>query len=351
MASRERPGPGGPLLSVDGLSVSFATEDGPLQAVDGVSFDLAPGEVLAIVGESGSGKSVTAQTIVGLTRSPNARIEGTVALDGTNLIEASEAELREVRGERIGMVFQDPMTSFNPVYRIGWQIVEAIRAHRDIGDREARELAVEMLDSVGIPDASRRVDAYPHEFSGGMRQRAMIAMSLALEPDVLIADEPTTALDVTVQAQILDLLARLNRERDLATILITHDLGVVAEVADRVLVMYAGRIVEQGTLDEIFYDPQHPYTWGLLGSLTRLDEKRPERLPQIPGAPPSLLELDGGCAFRERCPHAFEKCTGMPGLDARLAEAPAHLDRCWLTPERKRELREVGGRIGLEAPA
>jgi oligopeptide/dipeptide ABC transporter ATP-binding protein len=351
MASREREGAGGPLLSVEGLSVSFATEDGLLRAVDGVSFDLAPGEVLAIVGESGSGKSVTAQTIVGLTRSPNSRIEGTVALDGTNLIEASEAELREVRGERIGMVFQDPMTSFNPVYRIGRQIVEAIRAHREIDDREARRLAVEMLDSVGIPDAARRVDAYPHEFSGGMRQRAMIAMALALEPDVLIADEPTTALDVTVQAQILDLLARLNRERDLATILITHDLAVVAEVADRVLVMYAGRIVEQGTLDEIFYDPQHPYTWGLLGSLPRLDGKRPERLPLIPGAPPSLLDLDGGCAFRERCPHAFAECARMPGLDPRLAEAPAHLDRCRLTPERKRELREVRGRIGLEAPA
>jgi oligopeptide/dipeptide ABC transporter ATP-binding protein len=349
MASRERPGTRGPLLAVEGLTVSFATEDGLLRAVDGVSFDLAPGEVLAIVGESGSGKSVTAQTIVGLTRSPNSRIEGTVALDGTELIEASEAELREVRGERIGMVFQDPMTSFNPVYRIGRQIVEAIRAHRDIDDREARRLAVEMLDSVGIPDASRRVDAYPHEFSGGMRQRAMIAMSLALEPDVLIADEPTTALDVTVQAQILDLLGRLNRERDLATILITHDLGIVAEVADRVLVMYAGRIVEQGTLDEIFYDPQHPYTWGLLGSLPRLDEKRPERLALIPGAPPSLLDLDGGCAFRERCPHAFGECARMPGLDPRLAEAPAHLDRCRLTPESKRELREVRGRIGLEA--
>jgi oligopeptide/dipeptide ABC transporter ATP-binding protein len=247
------------------------------------------------------------------------------------------------------MVFQDPMTSFNPVYRIGKQIVEAIRAHRSMGDGEAHELAVEMLDSVGIPNASRRVDDYPHEFSGGMRQRAMIAMTLALEPEVLIADEPTTALDVTVQAQILALLARLNRERNLATILITHDLGVVAEVADRVLVMYAGRIVEQGTLDEIFYDPQHPYTWGLLGSLTRLDEKRPERLPQIPGSPPSLLALDGGCAFRARCPHAFEKCPQMPDLEARVAEAPQHLDRCWLTPEQKSEKRVVDGRIGLGA--
>jgi peptide/nickel transport system ATP-binding protein len=342
---------GEPLLSIRDLSVSFATESGGLQAVQGVSFDLSAGEVVAIVGESGSGKSVTAQTIVGLTRSPNARIEGAVDLDGVNLVEASEAELQKVRGERIGMVFQDPMTSFNPVYRIGSQIVEAIRAHRGMGDREGRELAVEMLGSVGIPDPARRVDDYPHEFSGGMRQRAMIAMTLALEPEVLIADEPTTALDVTVQAQILGLLGRLNRERDLATILITHDLGVVAEVADRVLVMYAGRIVEQGTVDEIFYDPQHPYTWGLLGSLTRLDEDRPQRLPQIPGSPPSLLALDGGCAFRPRCPHAFDKCPQLPPLESRLEQAPEHLDRCWLTPEQKREHRVVEGRIGLGASA
>ncbi|HEX3608624.1 MAG TPA: ABC transporter ATP-binding protein, partial [Solirubrobacterales bacterium] len=215
-----------PLLAVRDLSVGFETEDGNVQAVDGVSFDVAPGEVLAIVGESGSGKSVTAQTIVGLTRSPNARIEGSAQLRGAELLQAGERELQRVRGERIGMVFQDPMTSFNPVYRVGWQIVEAVRAHRrEIGDDEARELAVAMLDSVGIPKAAQRVDDYPHQLSGGMRQRAMIAMALALDPDLLIADEPTTALDVTVQAQILALLARLNRERDLATILITHDLG------------------------------------------------------------------------------------------------------------------------------
>ena len=249
--------------------------------------------MLAIVGESGSGKSVTAQTIIGLTRSPNARIEGSVQLGRAGADRRrAKRELRKVRGERIAMVFQDPMTSFNPVYRIGGQIVEAIRAHR--GERRQgarrRARAVELLDSVGIPDAERRVDDYPHEFSGGMRQRAMIAMALALEPEVLIADEPTTALDVTIQAQILRLLEQLNRERGLATILITHDLGVVAEVADRVLVMYAGRVVEEGTLDEIFYDPQHPYTWGLLGSLTRLDRPRPQRLPQISGAPPSLLD-------------------------------------------------------------
>jgi oligopeptide/dipeptide ABC transporter ATP-binding protein len=340
-----------PLLSAKDLRVGFATEGGLLQAVDGVSFDLAPGEVLAIVGESGSGKSVTAQTILGLTRSPNARIEGSVRLGDAELLDASDAELREVRGERIGMVFQDPMTSFNPVYRIGDQIVEAIRAHRDISKAEARARSIELLESVGIPDTARRVDDYPHEFSGGMRQRAMIAMALALEPEVLIADEPTTALDVTIQAQILSLLEDLNRERNLATILITHDLGVVAEVADRVLVMYAGRVVEEGTLDEIFYDPQHPYTWGLLGSLTRIDRPRPQRLPQISGAPPSLLALPPGCSFRRRCPHEFGKCTELPPLEARLPDAPSHCDRCWLTPERKREKRQVAGQIGLEAPA
>jgi len=350
--SAERASAKDALLSVRDLRVGFVTEGGRVQAVDGVSFDLAPGEVLAIVGESGSGKSVTAQTIIGLTRSPNARIEGAAAFRDTDLLTASDDQLRRIRGEEIAMVFQDPMTSFNPVYRLGWQIVEAIQAHRpETGRREAHGRAIEMLEAVGIPNAARRVDDYPHEFSGGMRQRAMIAMALALEPEVLIADEPTTALDVTVQAQILRLLERLNRERGLATILITHDLGVVAEVADRVLVMYAGRVVEQGSLDEIFYDPQHPYTWGLLGSLTRLDRERPERLPQISGAPPSLLDLPQGCAFRPRCPHEFGRCSELPGLDARAAEAPAHRDRCWLEPEDKRERRVIEGEIGLEAPS
>jgi oligopeptide/dipeptide ABC transporter ATP-binding protein len=250
------------------------------------------------------------------------------------------------------MVFQEPMTSLNPVYRVGAQIVEAIRAHRrELSDGEARSIAIEMLGAVGIPKPEQRVDAYPHELSGGMRQRAMIAMALAMDPEVLIADEPTTALDVTVQAQILDLLRRLNRERNLATLLITHDLGVVADAADRVLVMYAGRIVEEGSLDEIFYDPQHPYTWGLLGSLARLDESRRHRLPQIRGAPPSLLAVPEGCAFRPRCPHAFGRCIELPGLEPRLTDAPEHLDRCWLQPEEKRGRRQVEGRIGLEEPA
>ncbi len=266
------------LLTVEGLRVAFATEGGTVRAVDGVSFDLGAGEVLAIVGESGSGKSAAAQAILGLNRSPNARIEGSARLGERELIGASEEELREVRGARVAMVFQDPMTSFNPVYRIGDQISEAIRAHRpQVGKAEARRRAGELLDSVGIPNAKRRVASYPHEFSGGMRQRAMIAMALALDPEILIADEPTTALDVTIQAQILALLERLNRERNLATMLITHDLGVVAEVADRVLVMHDGRIVERGPLEQVFYSPKDPYTRKLLAAVVRLDQAPPLR--------------------------------------------------------------------------
>jgi oligopeptide/dipeptide ABC transporter ATP-binding protein len=325
------------ILTVDDLKVSFATEDGVVQAVGGVSFELQAGEVLAIVGESGSGKSVTAQTITGLTRAPNARINGSVTYRGRELNGLDDDQLRNVRGEQIAMVFQDPMCSLNPVYRVGAQITEMIRAHRDVSKREADDRAIELLRSVGIPNPERRVRHYPHEFSGGMRQRVMIAMALALEPDVLIADEPTTALDVTVQAQILRLLDQLNRDRDLAVILITHDLGVVAEIADRVVVMYAGQIVENATLDEIFYDPQHPYTWGLLGSLMRLDQSRGTRLAQIPGQPPSLLAPPSGCRFAPRCAQAFDKCHELPALDARAGGK--HLDRCWLDPEEKKSLR------------
>jgi peptide/nickel transport system ATP-binding protein len=277
------------LLNVEGLRVGFATEGGLVQAVDGVSFELEAGEVLAIVGESGSGKSVTAQTILGLTRPANASIAGSARFRGRELIGASEKELRHVRGAEIAMIFQDPMTSLNPVHRVGAQIVEAIRAHRpDVGRAEARKRAIELLGSVGIPDPERRVERYPHEFSGGMRQRAMIAMALALEPSVLIADEPTTALDVTIQAQILELLRRLNRERNLATILITHDLGVVAEIADRVLVMHKGKIVERGGLDAIFYAAKDPYTRKLLDAVVRLDQAPPLR-PACEEAP--LLEV------------------------------------------------------------
>ena len=279
------------LLSVEGLRVSFATEGGLVRAVDGVSFDLAPGEVLAIVGESGSGKSVTAQTIVGLTDSPNTDVKGSIRLGGEELVGAGEHRLQTMRGERIAMVFQDPMTSFNPVYRIGRQLTEALLAHRPKTTRsEARARAVELLGSVGLPDPERQIDRYPHEFSGGMRQRAMIAMALMLEPEILIADEPTTALDVTIQAQILELLRRLNRERGLATILITHDFGVVAEIADRVLVMHEGGIVERGGLDDVFYSPRDPYTRRLLGAVVRLDRAPPLRPGR--GGPP-LLEVSG----------------------------------------------------------
>ena len=293
------------LLQVTNLSVGFSTEDGLLQAVQGVSFEVGPSEIVAIVGESGSGKSVTAQTIMGLTRSPNAHINGSIRFRDRELTGLRDAELQDIRGSEIAMIFQDPMTSLNPVYRVGRQIVEAIRAHEKVSAEEARGRAIEMLAAVGIPAPEKRVDNYPHEFSGGMRQRAMIAMGLALEPSLLIADEPSTALDVTIQAQIIRLLEELNRERGLAVILITHDLGVVAEIADRVIVMYAGRVVEHGTLDEIFYDPQHPYTWGLLGSLTRLDRPRPRRLPQIKGLPPSLVDPPRGCAFRPALPARF----------------------------------------------
>ena len=314
------------LLSVSDLRVSFATDGGIVGAVDGVSFDISAGEVVAIVGESGCGKSVTAQTLIGLTRSPNATITGSVMFDGRDLVTADDQELRSVRGEHIAVVFQDPMTSLNPVYRVGDQIAEMIRAHRDVSKRDATARAVELLAAVGIPNPERRVRDYPHEFSGGMRQRVMIAMALALEPQLLIADEPTTALDVTIQAQILDLLRRLNRERNVAVLLITHDLGVVAELADRVVVMYAGQVVEQADRDGLFYDPRHPYTRGLLNSIPRLDEPRPQRLPQIPGQPPSLLAPPAGCRFGPRCDRRFADCAQPPPL----RDGDGHLSRCWL---------------------
>jgi peptide/nickel transport system ATP-binding protein len=337
-----------PLLSVKDLKVSFTTEEGVVQAVDGVSFDLAAGEVLAVVGESGSGKSVTAMTLMGLTRSPNASFEGTATYKGTELIAASEDDLRRVRGAEIAMIFQDPMTSLNPVLRIGPQIVEQIQEHEGLPDQQARERTVELLERVGIPRARERVDNYPHEFSGGMRQRVMIALALSCSPSVLIADEPTTALDVTIQAQILQRMRDLRQETGAAVILVTHDLGVVADIADRIAVMYAGRIVEEGTIDEIFYDPQHPYTWGLLGSITRVDKPRPERLPAIAGLPPSLANRPEGCHFRPRCPHEFSECTKVPPLEGHLAGSLEHRDRCWLSADEKRVKREVlPGEIGL----
>jgi oligopeptide/dipeptide ABC transporter ATP-binding protein len=339
------------LLEVSDLRVRFATEDGLVKAVDGVSFEIGERETLGIVGESGCGKSVTNLSILGLTRGENSEITGTADFDGEDLVAADNEQLRRIRGNEIAMIFQDPLSSLHPFYKVGDQLIEALDVHRDLSPADARARAVELLSLVGVPAPDRRVDDYPHEFSGGMRQRAMIAMALANDPKLLIADEPTTALDVTTQAQIIQLLERLQDELGMAVIIVTHDLGVIAETADRVLVMYAGRIVEQGTLDEIFYDPQHPYTWGLLGSLTRLDQPPPRRLPQIRGLPPSLLAPPEGCHFRPRCPHAFSECKKVPALKARLPGAPGHLDRCWLTPEQKKTLRVVEGRIGLEEPA
>ena len=327
------------LLEVRGLKVRFATDDGIVNAVDGVDFTLDRGRVLGVVGESGSGKSVTAMTILGLTRSSNARFEGDVTYKGRSLLTMSEEQLRDVRGNEIAMIFQDPMTSLNPVYKVGDQIVEAITTHENVDKRQARSRTVDLLKQVGIPNPERRVDDYPHHFSGGMRQRAMIAMALACNPDVLIADEPTTALDVTIQAQIIELIDRLKDDFNSAVILITHDLGVVAEIADEIVVMYAGRVVERGGKRDVFYDPQMPYTWGLLGSIPRLDRPKPERLASIKGAPPSLLNLPRGCRFRPRCPHAFDKCMQEPELENRV-ETPGHLDRCWLSVEDKRGVRE-----------
>jgi oligopeptide/dipeptide ABC transporter ATP-binding protein len=337
------------LLQVSDLRVSFATEEGTVQAVDGVTFSVDAGETLGIVGESGCGKSVTAMTLLGLTQGENASISGRAEFEGSDLLAMGPEELRQVRGDDVAMIFQDPLSSLHPFYKVGDQLTEAIRTHRPAGPAEAEERAIELLDVVGVPEPSRRIDDYPHEFSGGMRQRAMIAMALANDPKLLIADEPTTALDVTTQAQILQLIMRLQESFGMAVIMITHDLGVIAEVADRVLVMYAGRIVEEGSLEDVFYDPQHPYTWGLLGSLTRLDRARSGRLAQIAGSPPSLIAAPQGCHFRPRCPHEFDRCTETPPLEDRAARN--HPDRCWLEPDQKRRLRVVDGRIGLGAKA
>jgi peptide/nickel transport system ATP-binding protein len=334
------------ILEVEELEVGFVTEQGTVRAVDGVSLSLAAGEVLAVVGESGCGKSVMAMTLLGLTRGPNSRFKGAAHYGGQELIEASDEQLQHVRGAEIAMIFQDPLTSLNPVMRIGDQVIEQIQAHSDLSKEQARERTIELLEQVGIPRARDRVDHYPFEFSGGMRQRVMIALALSCDPGVLIADEPTTALDVTIQAQILERIRTLKDETNAGVILITHDLGVVADIADRVAVMYAGRVVEQGTLDDIFYDPQHPYTWGLLGSIARVDREGGGRLPAIAGMPPSLIDRPTGCHFQPRCPHAFDKCGETPDLVAR-GDSPEHRDRCWLDAAEKEKRRVVEGRFGL----
>jgi oligopeptide/dipeptide ABC transporter ATP-binding protein len=329
---------GTPLLEVRDLSVSFRTQDGTVHAVDGVSFAVNRGEVLGIVGESGSGKSVTAMTLMRLVLDQNAVFSGEVLFNGRDLMQLSQGDMLQVRGKQISMIFQDPMTSLNPVYRVGWQIDEQLRAHEGLSAKQARRRTLELLGAVGIPNPEARIDDYPHQFSGGMRQRVMIAMGLSCNPDVLIADEPTTALDVTIQAQILELIGNLQREFDSAVVLITHDLGVVAEVADRVAVMYAGRIVEYADVGELFRAPQHPYTWGLLGSISRLDRPRQRRLAAISGQPPSLVSLPAGCSFRPRCPYAFDRCRAeRPALEARSGSG--HLDACLLSPEQKQARR------------
>ena len=317
------------LLEVRDLRVSFDTPDGTVRAVRGLSFDVEAGQTLAIVGESGSGKSVSTQTIVGLTR--GATVSGTAFFDGTDLITADQATLRRLRGAQIGMIFQDPLSSLHPQYRIGWQIVEMIRAHdKVISKQAARKRAAELLTLVGIPRAAERIDDYPHQFSGGMRQRVMIAMAMALDPALLIADEPTTALDVTVQAQVLNVMRRLQQQFGTAIVLITHDLGVVAEMADEVVVMYAGAVMERAPRRDIFYRNHHPYTQGLLASLPA---RSGDRLTPIPGTPPSLISLPPGCPFATRCPHVFDKCRteAPPLLD--VARDPRHQSACWLPHE------------------
>ncbi len=305
----------GTLLDVDNLHVEFQIEDGTVQAVNGLSYSLAAGETLAILGESGSGKSVSAQAVMGLIDTPPGRItEGSVRFRGRELLTMDQAERRAVRGEKIAMIFQDALSALNPVFSVGWQIGEMFRKHRGLSKRDAKAEAIKAMDRVKIPDAAKRVNAYPHEFSGGMRQRIMIAMALALEPDVLIADEPTTALDVTVQAQVMDLLQDLQSENGMGLILITHDLGVVADVADRLVVMYAGRGVEKGAMKDVFGRPAHPYTEGLMNSIPRSDV-HVDRLEPIRGNPPDLLRIPSGCAFRTRCPYVVEACAAeLPPL-------------------------------------
>ncbi len=330
------------LLDVKDLRTYFHMEDGVARAVDGVSFHVERGEVLGIVGESGCGKSVTSLSIMGLVDAPGRIEEGSsIRFDGRELTSLSEKEMRQIRGNDIAMIFQEPMTSLNPVFPVGNQIVEALRLHRNLGRKDARARAIEMLELVGIPVPERRVDEYPHQLSGGMRQRVMIAMALANEPDLLIADEPTTALDVTIQAQILELLLELRREMGMGVMLITHDLGVVAEVCDRVVVMYAGQVVEEGPVEDIFRQPAHPYTQGLLAAVPRPDRTGGD-LAVIPGTVPPPTHWPTGCRFRERCPYAWEQCREMPDL---LRASERQYARCWLVehPERREEVERKGG--------
>jgi peptide/nickel transport system ATP-binding protein len=330
----------GALLEVRDLHVSFPTDDGLVKAVDGVSFSLARGKTLGIVGESGSGKSVTSLAILGLHEHTKADIYGQIWLDGEELITAGPARVRQLRGSKMAMIFQDPLSSLHPFYKVGAQIAEAYLVHNEVSRKAARRHAIEMLGRVGIPQPAIRADDYPHQFSGGMRQRAMIAMALCCNPELLIADEPTTALDVTVQAQILDLISDLQQEIGSAVIIITHDLGVVAELSDDILVMYSGRIAEYGTAEDIFWRPGHPYTWGLLNSMPRLDEARAERLVPIRGTPPSLINVPAGCPFHPRCDYAAmtegKSDTQIPEL---REITPGHRVACHLSSPQRERLR------------
>ena len=327
-----------PLLKIKDLRTRFHTEDGIVNAVNGVSYSMDVGDILGVVGESGCGKSVHALSIMRLIQIPPGEIEsGEVWFDGRDLLKLSNAEIRQVRGRDIAMVFQDPMTSLNPVYTVGFQIVEAIQLHKGMEKNKALDRAAELLDLVGIPEARQRLDNYPHQFSGGMRQRAMIAMALSCEPKLLIADEPTTALDVTIQAQIVDLVVRLQQELGMAVMWITHDLGVVAEIAHKINVMYAGYIVERGDVQEIYKRTRHPYTMGLLGSLPRLDEAPGTQLVSIPGLPPDLLSLPQGCPFAARCIYKIDRCMEeLPPLEK--VDSIDHTVACW-------RWEEVAGRI------
>jgi peptide/nickel transport system ATP-binding protein len=322
------------LLEVKDLKTYFRTDDGVVRAVDGVSFTVDKGQTLGIVGESGSGKSVTCLTIMGLNPKRNTMSSGHALWKGDDLLAMSASRLREIRGNEIAMIFQDPMTSLNPVHRIGVQLAEAMRLHEDVSKATAKKRALDLLKAVGIPRAERRLEDYPHQFSGGMRQRVMIAMALINNPDLLIADEPTTALDVTTQAQILNLIEKLQEEFGSAVIMITHDLGVVAEIADDVVVMYAAEVAEKGTVDQIFKKPHHPYTWGLMGSLPRLDADV-ERLVQIQGQPPSLLRPPTGCRFHPRCPYVMNICKTVDPDLAPVSDDPGHLQSCHLDEETK----------------
>jgi len=336
------------LLDVRDLAVQFPTHDGIVNAVSGLSFTLRRGETLGIVGESGSGKSVTNLAILGLLNSKRSKITGEILLQGKDLLKATPAELRDVRGKDVAMIFQDPFACLHPMYRVGSQIAEAVRAHLDVSKANALERAIEVLDAVGIPNARARAKDYPHQFSGGMRQRAMIAMALVHNPSVLIADEPTTALDVTVQAQILELIDKVKRDFDIGVILITHDLGVVAETAQTVMVMYAGRAVEHGPAAEVFAQPQHPYTWGLLESMPSVEAKV-AHLHAIEGSPPSVINLPPGCPFHPRCPHRFDPCDKIrPPL---VTMEGGHADACHLDADAKRQLwrEREAARLGVGA--